>query len=50
MIQRDVVGEMLLAHELTHALQDQNFGLESSLDKVKDNDDSRARAQVRGRG
>ncbi|HWJ41517.1 MAG TPA: hypothetical protein VNT29_10295 [Candidatus Limnocylindrales bacterium] len=39
MIQRDVVGEMLLAHELTHALQDQNFGLESSLDKVKDNDD-----------
>jgi hypothetical protein len=25
MIQRDVVGEILLAHELTHALQDQNF-------------------------
>jgi hypothetical protein len=40
MIQRDVVGEMLLAHELTHALQDQNFGLESSLDKAKDDDDS----------
>ncbi len=39
MIQRDVVGEILLAHELTHALQDQNFDLESSLDKVKDNDD-----------
>jgi hypothetical protein len=39
MIQRDVVGEMLLAHELTHALQDQNFDLESSLDKIKDNDD-----------
>jgi hypothetical protein len=39
MIQRDVVGEMLLAHELTHALQDQNFGLESRLDKVKDDDD-----------
>ena len=39
MIQRDVVGEMLLAHELTHALQDQNFALESSLDKVKDDDD-----------
>jgi len=39
MIQRDVVGEMLLAHELTHALQDQNFNLESSLDKVKDDDD-----------
>ncbi len=39
MSQRDVVGEMLLAHELTHALQDQNFDLESSLDKVKDDDD-----------
>ncbi|HXM87893.1 MAG TPA: hypothetical protein VN916_00495 [Candidatus Acidoferrum sp.] len=39
MIQRDVVGEMLLAHELTHALQDQNFDLEKSLDQVKDNDD-----------
>ncbi|MGH7924036.1 MAG: hypothetical protein ACREQH_05530 [Candidatus Binatus sp.] len=39
MIQRDVVGEMLLAHELTHALQDQNFELESSLDKVKNDDD-----------
>jgi hypothetical protein len=39
MIQRDVVGEMLLAHELTHALQDQNFDLETSLDRVKDNDD-----------
>src|SRR5271156_5801457 len=39
MIQRDIVGEMLLAHELTHALQDQNFDLEASLDKVKDDDD-----------
>ena len=39
MIQRDIVGEMLLAHELTHALQDQNFDLESRLDKVKDDDD-----------
>ena len=39
MIQRDIAGEMVLAHELTHALQDQNFGLESKLDKVKDDDD-----------
>ena len=39
MIQRDIVGEMLLAHELTHALQDQNFDLEAILDKVKDDDD-----------
>lgn len=39
MVQRDVVGEMLLAHELTHALQDQNFDLGSRLDKEKDDDD-----------
>lgn len=39
MIQRDVVGEMLLAHELTHALQDQNFDLETRLDNAKDDDD-----------
>jgi hypothetical protein len=39
MIQRDVMGEIVLAHELTHALQDQNFDLESRLDKVKDDDD-----------
>lgn len=38
-VQRDVVGEMLLAHELTHALQDQKFDLETNLDKVKDDDD-----------
>jgi hypothetical protein len=37
--QRDIVGEMILAHELTHALQDQHFHIESMLDRVKDNDD-----------
>jgi hypothetical protein len=37
--QRDLVGEMLLAHELTHALQDQHFHIEEMIDKVKDNDD-----------
>ncbi len=36
---RDLIGEMLLAHELTHALQDQHFHIEQMLDKVKDNDD-----------
>jgi len=36
---RDLVGEMLLAHELTHALQDQHFHIEQMIDKVKDNDD-----------
>ena len=39
LVQRDYVGEMLLAHELTHALQDQNFELEKKLDQVKDDDD-----------
>ncbi len=37
--QRDLVGEMLLAHELTHALQDQHFDLAGKLDALKDNDD-----------
>jgi hypothetical protein len=36
---RDLAGEMLLAHELTHALQDQAFGIDAMLKKVKDNDD-----------
>jgi hypothetical protein len=37
--QRDITGEMVLAHELTHALQDQHFHLEHMMDAVKDNDD-----------
>jgi len=36
---RDITGEMVLAHELTHALQDQHFQLEQKMDAVKDNDD-----------
>jgi hypothetical protein len=36
---RDLAGEMLLAHELTHAMQDQHFHIEQMIDKVKDNDD-----------
>jgi hypothetical protein len=39
MIQRDVAGEMILAHELTHALQDQHFDLKKKLDAVKNDDD-----------
>ncbi len=39
LVQRDFVGEMVLAHELTHALQDQNFELEQKLDRVKQDDD-----------
>ena len=33
------MGAMVLAHELTHALQDQHFGIEKLLNRVKDNDD-----------
>jgi hypothetical protein len=39
MVQRDLIDDMLLAHELTHALQDQNFGLQDQLDKLKNNSD-----------
>src|SRR5579862_2133205 len=38
-VQRDLVNDMLLAHELTHALQDQNFALQDQLDKLKNNSD-----------
>ncbi len=38
-VQRDLVDDMLLAHELTHALQDQNFALQDKLDAFKDNSD-----------
>jgi len=33
------MGTMVLAHELTHALQDQHFAIEKMLKQVKDNDD-----------
>jgi len=36
---RDVAGEALLAHELTHALQDQHFRIDASFERIKDNDD-----------
>jgi len=36
---RDPASEMVLAHELTHALQDQHFGIDEMLTRVKDNDD-----------
>jgi hypothetical protein len=37
--ERDLIGEMLLAHELTHALQDQNFALGGKLDSMRDDGD-----------
>lgn len=36
--QRDILGEMVLAHELTHALQDQHFSLKDRL-RSSSNDD-----------
>jgi len=38
-VQQDLVNDMLLAHELTHALQDQNFALQDHLDQLKNNSD-----------
>ncbi len=36
---RKGMGAMVLAHELTHALHDQHFGIEKMLNRVKENDD-----------
>ncbi len=41
-LQRDLVNEMLLAHELTHALQDQNFGTLTAADDPSNDDRSLA--------
>lgn len=38
LVRRDLVGEMTLAHELTHALQDQHFSIEEKV-TPSDNDD-----------
>jgi hypothetical protein len=38
---RDSTNEMLIAHELTHALQDQYFGAHAAIDRITDNDDRR---------
>ena len=50
MLIADWVGEdmqkMVLAHELTHALQDQNFDLEKFLHAVRDDDDSTSARQA----
>src|SRR5262245_33188493 len=41
-LRRDLVNEMLLAHELTHALQDQNFGTLKAADDPATDDRSLA--------
>lgn len=33
-------AQSVIAHELTHALDDQHFGLQAMMDKVKDDDDA----------
>jgi hypothetical protein len=38
LIRRDLAGEMVLAHELTHALQDQHFGLNTGRADVGEDD------------
>ncbi len=45
-------GPILVAHELTHALDDQHFGIDAMLDRVKDDDDgaSAIGALVEGSG
>ncbi len=39
-LQRDLAGEFLLAHELTHALGDQHFDLKTYLEAVEENADA----------
>jgi hypothetical protein len=36
---KDPTSDMLVAHELTHALQDQYFGVHTQIDRIIDNDD-----------
>ncbi len=45
-IRRDLAGEMVLAHELTHALQDQHFGLNTGRADVGDDDAQLAQRAV----
>ncbi len=46
LLRRDLAGEMFLAHELTHALQDQHFEIGRYLKDVKQDDRSLARRAV----
>ena len=43
---RDLVGELVLAHELTHALQDQHFGLDLGRGDLGEDDAQLARRAV----
>lgn len=39
-VRRDIMNELILAHELTHAIDDQNFDLQKTMERYKDNDDA----------
>jgi hypothetical protein len=45
-LRRDLTGELVLAHELTHALQDQHFGLDVSRSNLGEDDAQLARHAV----
>jgi hypothetical protein len=45
-LRRDLAGELVLAHELTHALQDQHFGLDLGRGDVGEDDAQLARRAV----
>ncbi len=45
-LQRDFVGELVLAHELTHALQDQHYGLDVGRNDLGEDDAELARHAV----
>jgi len=45
-LRRDLIGEMLLAHELTHALQDQHFDVLGRMSDTTDDDRALAASAV----
>ena len=45
-VRRDLTGELVLAHELTHALQDQHYGLDVGRGDVGEDDAQLARRAV----
>jgi len=46
LLRRDLAGELILAHELTHALQDQHFGLDLGRAELGEDDAQLARRAV----
>jgi hypothetical protein len=45
-LRRDLTGELVLAHELTHALQDQHFGIDTGRGDLGEDDAQLARRAV----